>query len=188
MGGAGADSLIFSSGADLDNQLRFRVVLTTTPLSSLQSLRAQHSIFGGGGADTMVFNSTVGGANSLDSGADSVSFVTLVSGATMHGGGGSQTMPSALLAATFWWNFAGGYISLGAGNDNITFTPFWCNSSTITGTGHSDTIHFSQASIQSSLISEPARPPKSASVQVPTWLPSTELLTLHLSWRRLRTP
>ena len=44
----------------------------------------------GGGNDTMVFNDTVGGTLfvSLDSGADSVSFVTLVSGATMHGGNG----------------------------------------------------------------------------------------------------
>ena len=55
---------------------------------------------------------------SLDSGADSVSFVTLVSGATMHGGTGTQTIAfSSADTATFTGTFGTGYISLGAGND-----------------------------------------------------------------------
>ena len=73
------------------------VVLMVTLSSSLQVVADATSIAGGGGDDTMVFNSTVGGLFvSLDSGADSVSFVTKVSGATMHGGNGLQTVASVL--------------------------------------------------------------------------------------------
>ena len=108
-------------------------------------MKSNTTIEGGAGADTMVFNDSVGSAYvSLDSGADSVSFVTLVSGATMFGGGGTQTMVfgSPADSATFTGSFGGGYISLGAGNDNITFSGATVNGTTLTGAGDSDTIQF----------------------------------------------
>ena len=38
-------------------------------------------------------------------------------------------------------SFGGGYISLGAGNDNITFSGATVNGTTLAGAGDSDTIH-----------------------------------------------
>ena len=92
LGGSGADTLVFTSGAESDYQLCFRWWRRRLP-RLLIVVKSAGSIAGGGGNDTMVFNSSVGGAAvSLDSGMDSVSFVTLVSGATMFGGGGTQTV------------------------------------------------------------------------------------------------
>ena len=63
--------------------------------------------------------------SALIAGADSVSFVTQVSGATMHGGGtGAQTVASVPLRMPLrsHKNFGGGFISLGSGNDAVTFS------------------------------------------------------------------
>ena len=86
LGGGGADTLVFTSGANL-------VTSSVSGGGAGDSLvfsaavKSATTISGGGGNDTMVFNSSIGGAAiSLDTGLDSVSFVTLVSGATMHGG------------------------------------------------------------------------------------------------------
>jgi hypothetical protein len=62
----------------------------------------------------------------------------------MAGGSGIQTMvfSSAADSATFTGVFGGGFISLGSGNDNITFSGAAINGTTINGAENSDTIHF----------------------------------------------
>jgi hypothetical protein len=101
-GGADGDSLVFSA-----------------------AVKSATSVAGGGGNDTMVFNSSLSGAVvSLDSGADSVSFVTQVVGSsTLFGGTGVQTVQfsSAADLASFDGVFGGGSILAGSGNDTLVF-------------------------------------------------------------------
>ena len=115
LGGSGADTLIFSSGANL-------VKSSVSGGADGDSLyfsagtQTSASIAGGGGNDTFVFGDTVGGTLfvSLDSGADSVSFVTKVAGATMLGGNEFKTVlfGGAADLAIFSGGFGGGFISL----------------------------------------------------------------------------
>ena len=73
----------------------------------------------------MVFNSSLSGAVvSLDSGADSVSFVTKVAGSsTLFGGQGIQTVQfsSAADLVSFDGTFGSGSLMGGSGNDTLVF-------------------------------------------------------------------
>jgi hypothetical protein len=124
LGGAGDDTLVFTTASTLratsiggggnSDSLVFSAAVTSNT-----------SIGGGGGADTMVFNDSVGTAFvSLDSGSDSVSFVTRVSGATMHGGSGAQTVvfSGAGDLITFTGKLGGGSINGGSGDDTLIFS------------------------------------------------------------------
>ena len=126
LGGSGANTLVFTTGADLvtssvsggadGDSLVFSAVV-----------KSASSIAGGGGNDTLVFNSSLSGAFvSLDAGADSVSFVTQVAGSsTLFGGGAasSQTVNFSAAAdlATFDGTFGGGSIMGGSGADTLVF-------------------------------------------------------------------
>ena len=83
--------------------------------------------------------------SALELGNDSVSFVTQVSSATIWGAAdatNTQTLVFSSVgdAATFTGGFGAGFISLGAGNDSITFSGAGVTGTTITGTDNSDTI------------------------------------------------
>ena len=123
LGGAGNDTFVFTSGANL-------VTSSVSGGADADSLvfsavvKSAASIAGGGGADSFIFNSSVGGAFvSLDSGADSVVFNSTVSGATMQGGTGIQTVQfsSAADFVSFDGTFGAGSLMGGSGNDTLVF-------------------------------------------------------------------
>ena len=115
-------------------------------LSFSAAVFSTSTVAGGAGADTFVFQTSVAGAAiSLGAGNDSVSFVTQVSSATIWGAAdatNTQTLVFSSVgdAATFTGGFGAGFISLGAGNDSITFSGAGVTGTTITGTDNSDTI------------------------------------------------
>mgnify|MGYP001396681083 FL=1 len=143
--GAGADTLVFNTGATLKNT-SVNASGGNDYLSFSAAVFSTSTVAGGAADDTFVFQTSLAGAAiSLGAGNDSVSFVTQVSSATIWGAadsGNTQTIVFSSVgdAATFTGGFGAGFISLGAGNDSITFSDAGVTGTTITGTDDSDTI------------------------------------------------